>query len=167
VEVRFLDFGYRPWTIGRFAFGREIELLRHHPRPNPRLEDMIVNYATCWPLIAAASIKVKHDGDPFAHEYIVPQMILQWLIENSDCHGIRYFSTRKLYSDPSLLHGTINYVFPASHLSGPQVGYSQRLKDMFEYSDPEVWGARKKRPLENEMVAKQAYLATLSKSALR
>lgn len=32
-----------------------------------------------WPLIAACSIKVKNTNDPFKPEYILPQLLLQWI----------------------------------------------------------------------------------------
>jgi len=87
-DLRLLDFGYRPSTIARFALGR---LLHPHP-PNPALDDFIVNYASSWPLIAACSVKRDHEH-PFIAEYVIPQLVLQWVMEEQDCDGVRYFST--------------------------------------------------------------------------
>lgn len=46
-----------------------------------------------WPLIAACSIKVKHREDSFKPEYIVPQLLLQWIRNNQEIDGIRFSST--------------------------------------------------------------------------
>ncbi len=140
LDVNVLDFGLRPASLAQIALGRQIEDGKLHGQPNPELEAFLANYATCWPLMAASSIRVLHDGDPFVHEYIVPQIILQWLMQNSDVDGIRYFSTR-FNPEPTSVRGTLNYVFPAVHYGGKSYqGFSIKLKNMFEVSDPIVWG---------------------------
>lgn len=129
--VQLLDFGYGPALIGRLAEGR----LLQQKQPNPDLDALIVNYAICWPLIAACSVKRMQDGK-FAAEYTIPHLILQWVMEQGQCDGIRFFST-KVPPDPVAIWSTMNYVFPARL---PAVnGYSQRLRDLFEMTDPVMW----------------------------
>jgi hypothetical protein len=156
-DIQILDFGYRPKTLADIVEGSAMR----RAGENPKLEDFIVDYAICWPLMAASSIKVKHDGRPFVYEYIVPQMILQWIMRNQEWDGIRYFSSRY----QGTLGGTCNYVFPAVRGIGPPTGHSQELKDMFEMTDPVVWG-----PLTSGIVEsvreKQAQLKPLAKSRL-
>jgi hypothetical protein len=164
-QIRVLDFGFRPSTIAELAFGRDIENAKATPKPNPELEEFIVNYATCWPLIAASSIKVMHEKEPFVPEYIVPQMILQWLMVNSDCDGIRYFSTQ-FNPDPTHLGRTINYVFPAVHGDDTREGYSGKLKGLFELTAPVVWGPWKYKRRGKEVRAKEGQLARLRKLPL-
>ena len=132
---------------------------------NPHLEQFIIDYAACWPLIAASSIKVRHDGKPFIHEYIVPQMILQWLMGQDECEGIRYFSTRFLPDEDSVRR-VANYVFPALHGAGPQTGYSARLKDCFELSDPVLWGPMKSVNLIPEADERELLLNAQPRSPL-
>jgi hypothetical protein len=125
------DFGYPPEVIGRLAQGR---LLQAH-QPNIPLDNFIVNYAICWPIIAACSIRRMHDGK-FAEEYIIPQILLQWLMRETMCDGIRFFSTRM--SPGGLdIRPTANYVFPA--LPPPDTGHSQKLRNIFEMTDPCMW----------------------------
>src|ERR1035437_987671 len=128
--VKILDFGYRPAVLAGLAG----ELSKKAAGSNAPVEQFIIDYAVSWPLIAAASLRVLHDGDPFVPGYIVPQMILQWIMSNSECEGLRYFSTRFM-PHPLALRAASNYVFPAKHGGGPQTGYSQELKDAFELTE--------------------------------
>lgn len=83
---------------------------------NPSVRDA---YLLWYPLIAACSYIRTNKKDPFAAEYIVPQLLMQWVRSeiqypnNSDYDkliGIRYFScASKRASDLGF-----NYVFPAS-----------------------------------------------------
>src|SRR5664279_3564677 len=68
-QIRVLDFGFRPSTVAELALGRDVENAKATQRPNPGLEEFIVNYAACWPLIAACSIRVMHEREPFVPEY--------------------------------------------------------------------------------------------------
>jgi len=45
-----------------------------------------------WPLLAACSFKVQHIDAPFKPEYIIPQLLLQWVNKNT-VNGIKYSST--------------------------------------------------------------------------
>lgn len=160
-KVKVLDFGYRPSALARLAAGSAMG----KRDANPPFEQFIINYATCWPLIAASSIKVLHDGEPFVYEYMIPQMILQWAMSNAECEGIRYFSTR-FTPDPESITGTANYVFPATHDSGPQTGYSQKLKDAFEFTEPVVWGPLKNCNLRLDARNKECELNALIKAPI-
>lgn len=165
IDANVLDFGLRPAFLAQIALGRQIEDGKPRGKPNPDLEAFLADYVTCWPLMAASSIKVLHDGDPFVHEYIVSQIILQWLMQNSDVDGIRYFSTR-FNPEPTSLKGTLNYVFPGVHNGGPYQGFSIKLKNMFELSDPILWGPWQHKTLRAETRGKERYLASLPRSPL-
>lgn len=73
----------------------------------------INNYLLIYPLISACSIKVNDKGLPFIPEYIIPQILMQWLRTQQKVNsisGIRYFTTR---SKSPRIKG-YNYVFPVS-----------------------------------------------------
>ena len=161
VKVRVLDFGYRPSALAQLAAGSAMR----ERGANPRLEQLIINYATCWPLIAASSIRVLHDGEPFVYEYIIPQMILQWAMSNAACDGIRYFSTI-FTPDPEAITGTANFVFPATHDSGVSTGCSQKLRDIFELTDPVRWGPLRNSNLRLEARAKESELNAFPKAPI-
>lgn len=72
------------------------------------------SYLLWYPLIAACSFIRARKADPFAPEYVIPQLLMQWLRNwnenNEKLFGLRYFScASKLASDMGF-----NYVFPTS-----------------------------------------------------
>lgn len=99
-------------------------------------------YLLWYPLIAACSFIRTNKKDPFAAEYIVPQLLMQWVrselqhsgnSEYDKLIGIRYFScASKRASDMGF-----NYVFPAcgKQHSG-QYPYCPVLMKAFRLSEP-------------------------------
>ena len=80
-------------------------------------------YMLWYPLIAACSYIRANRDDPFAQEYMVPQLVTQWLRSQNTGKlvGIKYFSC---YSIKSSKLGA-NYVFPTSGdpiLFPPEIG---------------------------------------------
>lgn len=164
-SINVLDFGLRPAALASVALGRQLEDANAHPKANSDLETFLASYAICWPLLAASSVRVMHDGDPFAAEYIVPQLILQWLMQSTELAGARYFSSR-FNLTPESVKGSINYVFPAVQCSTPHQDYSPKLKTMFELSSPIIWGSWKHKMFRAETHAKQVELAAHTRSPL-
>lgn len=71
------------------------------------------NYLRWYPLIAACSFIRVNRNDSFAAEYIIPQLLMQWIrteFKNNQLYGIRYFSCA---SENASQMG-FNYVFPVS-----------------------------------------------------
>jgi len=125
-DTRVLDFGYQPQFLSKFCID------------GTQLKDLIVAYATFWPLIAACSIKPGQTG-PFTVEYIVPNMLMQWIAGEDICDGIRYFSNRmprQYYSaeKPSFI---CNFAFPAK--TSKIDGFCDVLRKKFKISDPLNW----------------------------
>ncbi|MCY9763194.1 RES domain-containing protein [Paenibacillus alvei] len=96
-----------------------------------KLYEMVRAYLVLWPLIACCSIKVKNPNDSFKPEYIVSQLLLQWIQQSRKYDGIRYFSTKinnytfnnfQLYS---------NYAFPVKARKGK--GQCNKLRKKFTY----------------------------------
>lgn len=87
------------------------------------------NYLLWYPLIAASSFIRAKRKDPFAAEYIIPQLIMQWIrdrMDSKECGiathlvGIRYFSCASVRAS----NMGYNYVFPAS---------GQKISKKFQY----------------------------------
>lgn len=117
-----LDFGYRPAVA--------IDL---HEKDSFFVDDQMTSYLVCWPLLAACALSVQHRGSSFIEEYIVPQLLLQWLMEEAtDIDGLRYFSTRlnQIWPAPEL---AINYVFPVKPNNRAE------LSKKFEFTLPVPW----------------------------
>ena len=79
--------------------------------------DLESRYLYWYPLIAASSFIRKSKSDPFSPEYIIPQLLMQWVREqfvkpgrNKELVGIRYFSC----ASRKAADLGFNYVFPVS-----------------------------------------------------
>lgn len=125
-SVGILDFGYRPRVF--------IDL---HERDGFFTEEQVVSYAMCWHLIAACSICVNHQGSAFVEEYIIPQLLLQWLRNDAPkIDGLRYFSTR-VEQNSEAPRLAINYVFPVK--TNEIKGHCSSLISKFKLTSPVPW----------------------------
>ena len=140
VNCRVLDLGFRPalWAALLDSCKYPTQLQR-----DSELSRLITGQVICWPLVAASSIKVRHPAANFCAEYIVPQLILQWLTKETAIDGIRYFSTKiQAYAnDPAAV---ANFVFPARKVKGS--GYCAQLVSKFWLSEPLSWSELMSRP---------------------
>lgn len=93
-------------------------------------------YLYWYPLIAACSFIRTNKSDPFAAEYVVPQMLMQWLrsqYSRGELYGIRYFSCASLRASEM----GFNYVFPTSGKKyGHRVDYCADLVKTFKLCVP-------------------------------
>ena len=54
---------------------------------------VVRRYLAIYPLILACSFVNANGGTPFKQEYIIPQMLMQWVYRHKrKCNGISYFS---------------------------------------------------------------------------
>jgi hypothetical protein len=58
----------------------------------------IIRSLITWPLLFACSIHTKCHKDNFKAEYIIPQLVMQWCLENDDIDGVCYYSVRSRYN---------------------------------------------------------------------
>jgi hypothetical protein len=134
--MQVLDFGYRPALTAAMVKANQGQIFG-----GGAWTDFVISQAVCWPLIAACSIKVLNSGDPdspspFIPEYIIPQLLLQWLRNETIWDGLRYFSTKisQYVRDPTV---PMNYVFPV-RVKAP-TGHCATLRAKFVLSDPIAW----------------------------
>jgi hypothetical protein len=64
-----------------------------------------------WPLVAACSFKVQNPDDPFKPEYVIPQLLLQW-VNKENVIGIKYSSTHIDLNTTGHEGSFYNIVFP-------------------------------------------------------
>lgn len=131
--LQLLDFGWRPAQMAALIdCGKYQEQLSR--RSN--VSDLVVAHALCWPLVAACSIKVRHPTANFKPEYIIPQLVLQWLTNETEIDGVRYFTTKasRYFDDPMTV---ANFAFPV-RTTKPS-GYCDHLASRFELSNPVYW----------------------------
>lgn len=98
----------------------------------------IRKYLQWWPIMAACSIVVKNERDPFKPEYIFPQFMLQYLLEeidDKDCIGIKYISikagkvSKKQYESDYRTY--TNYVLPIRTSDATANGFCEFLEKEF------------------------------------
>jgi hypothetical protein len=125
-----LDFGYRPSVIADL-YEPETDVIGFFNA------EYMVSYLICWPLLAACSIGAQHRGSAFVEEYIVPQLLLQWLRDEAfKIDGIRYFSMR-VHQTSQAPRLAINYVFPVR--TDASTGHCNELKKRFTLTLPVPW----------------------------
>ena len=75
--------------------------------------ETISAYISWYPLIAACSFMRVSKSDPFAAEYIIPQLLMQWIRQKNEydeLFGVRYFSCASVRASEM----GFNYIFPVS-----------------------------------------------------
>lgn len=95
-------------------------------------------YLLWYPLIAACSFIRVNKKDPFAAEYIIPQLLMQWVRnemadKGDELIGIRYFSCASIKDSDK----GFNYVFPTSgEPVSPDIPYCKVLANAFMLTEP-------------------------------
>lgn len=116
-EIRVIELGLKPQD---FTDERGNDNIRR-VMPQDFLQKRRVRsaYLLWYPLIAACSYIRVNKNDPFAAEYIIPQLLMQWVrikgessyhSEYNQLMGIRYFSCASVKAS----NMGFNYVFPTS-----------------------------------------------------
>jgi hypothetical protein len=103
-------------------------------RSNPsEIHFSVIRSLAIFPLMIACSVKTKHHDKPFKPEYIISQLLTQYIADDSNLDGIRYPSTKVDYSK---LKGVsaYNYVFPPQKIKS--AGHCDYLMDMFYLTEP-------------------------------
>lgn len=137
-KLRVLNFGRRLPLLAAWVAAEPDKFLK--PTNDAAV---IVSRVACWPLFAACSVRVPDKSKPERPEYMVPQLVLEWITKTHAFHGIRYFSTNypEYPDDPNTY---MTYVFPSC--SDAVAGYCPTLRDLFELTEPMPWGAAKALP---------------------
>lgn len=127
-KLRIVNFGYHPERMAAMA----ADAFEKGKITSSRIA-FLVAQTISWPLLASCSLQVPDRKVAFKDEYIIPQIVLQWVRMQKDFDGIRYFSTHvdDLLRDPV---GQINYVFPVQKPIA--TGYCESLKAKFHVSMP-------------------------------
>jgi hypothetical protein len=140
--VKILDFQFPPQQIWRIfdAFQQAAPNALDHTSEEALKSrfsiDFVKAYILCWPLIASCSVRSSTHVGNFRPEYIVPQMLLQWVTRKLEVDGIRYFSVRTPSGGP-YVYAHSNLVFPARTYSSS--GYCEYLSKKFSLTVPISW----------------------------
>ena len=106
--------------------------------PNTSVLSQIAYFLSRWPLDLACSIPRKNENAPFHPEYIIPQLLLQWVIKTQK-HDALCFRSVQICDNGSMSNWPryLNYVFHPKETSGEE--YSSHLKSIFEFTEPISW----------------------------
>lgn len=128
---RVLDIAHIPFFIGSWW----LKLWEADAPGRADWEAGAVARVVCWPLMAACSIRAMEASAAFKPEYIVPQLLLQWVTQSPEVYGIRYFSTK--VGRPTALYLGANFVYPAR--TDGDVGHCADLRNLFDVTAPLSW----------------------------
>lgn len=127
--LRLIDFTNRPidllTNIHLWLLNSESE------KEKEAIYKYLINYIITYPLVAACSIKVKQRDSKFIEEYVLPQLLMQWVRETNYFDGIRYKSS--LYTDLVQGMGAVNIVLPVKKFRDD--GLCENLTSKISVSD--------------------------------
>jgi hypothetical protein len=108
----------------------------NHLLDNAVLAKYLVEYLEIFPLIISCTIKVLNPKATFKPEYIIPQLLLQYLRNSDKIDGIMYPSSKLQYPEGGFGFQEVfyNYVFPVK--SNCEVGYCPELINQFSITEP-------------------------------
>lgn len=96
-----------------------------------KIHKYFLNYIITYPLAAACSIKVRDRGDKYVEEYVIPQMLMNWIRENGSHDGIRYKSSLNTTLVQGM--GAVNVALPVKKFRDD--GLCERLTSKIAVSD--------------------------------
>lgn len=140
-NIRVIELGVKPQDFLDIDYSNE----SHDRRISPDLlKDRCTRsaYLLWYPLIASCSYIRTNKNDPFAAEYVIPQLLMQWVRneigsntgdEYAQLVGIRYFSCASVKASDM----GFNYVFPTSgQQRSRELPYCAVLSKAFRLTNP-------------------------------
>lgn len=112
-------------------------------RGDKKIADMIIAWFALYPLMLASAVKTIQSsasplmctqGASFVPEYVIPQLLMQYVTGNEDAKldGIRYLST-KCISDDRRIGFYVCWAFPSK--TDALQGHAANLKKIFKLTD--------------------------------
>ena len=94
----------------------------------------LLKYLYVYPLRAACSVVVAYPGQKFIEEYVLSQLLLQWVVKDNDFFGIRYESCSADENVKAL--GGHNLVLVTKSFDCD--GYDHNLREHIKVGTPEI-----------------------------
>lgn len=133
IDILVLELGIKPQDfIEQRRFENEVG--RVLPRSKLRSPSVRENYLKWYPIITACSFIRANRAAPFASEYIIPQLLMQWIRTQSKRDrllGIRYFSCASIRASDM----GFDYVFPVNNCDH-EGNFCSVLRDAFVLTRP-------------------------------
>lgn len=128
--MKFIDFSEKLMPLMHSFFS-----WFHNEKDSEQVRKYLLKYICTYPLRAACSIVVEHPGSRFIEEYIMPQLLLQWVLNDEDFDGIRYESCSP--SDEVKSFGGHNIVLVTKNFD--QDGFDINLRKNIKIGEPIVF----------------------------
>lgn len=128
--LKFIDFSEKLMPL-KYSFSCWF----HNEDDKDAVRKYLLKYIYTYPLRAACSVVVEHPGAKFVEEYIISQLLLQWVRNDEDFDGIRYESC--FDSDDVKSFGGHNIVLPTKQFD--KDGYDIKLRNCVKVGMPEVF----------------------------
>lgn len=130
------------WKFITFLPPREIAITWFVAKNNQETfyKDLAIRYLLSYPLVYACSIVNLNGHSAFKQEFVIPQMLMQWVFRNyENIKGIKYFSC---YAADDIRHyNGFNVVLPA-RVKDKRKLYSEDLCKKFKVSNPRLMKIR-------------------------
>lgn len=142
-EMELLDFTWSPFSNAMKAGNYRTWINAQ----KPFVKELLVNYISTYPLIAACSIKALDKSSKLEiTEYIIPQMLLEWVGTTGKYRGIKYYSC-SLFNEAQK-YNAFNVVLSPQRDTLTK-DYCPRLKREFKVSTPNLMEVSDIKQLEN------------------
>lgn len=129
-NMKFIDFSEKLMPLMHSFFS-----WFHNEKDSEQVRKYLLKYICTYPLRAACSIVVEHPGSKFIEEYIIPQLLLQWVQNDEDFDGIRYESCSS--SDEVKSMGGHNIVLVTNNFD--KDGFDTNLRTNVKVGEPMVF----------------------------
>jgi hypothetical protein len=96
----------------------------------------LIGFLSYWPLLAACSFVVQKPTEVFKPEYIIPQLVLQWVVSVEEVDGLKYKSNR-IKSGAQNVGSFTNIVIPVKEIAS--TGYCSTLLKKIKMTSPVSW----------------------------
>lgn len=137
LNIQVLELGIKPQDfLDENKIKNEMNYRNVRDLSNANLNNSNIKekYLEWYPIIAACSFIRINKNNPFSSEYIIPQLIMQWVrkqLDPGELIGIRYFSCASM----SASEKGYNYVFPVNNTSYKE-NYCSVLREAFMLTEP-------------------------------
>lgn len=126
-------------TLKLIDFSQKLCELKHsffcwfnNEKDKDKVRKYLLKYLYTYPLRAACFVTVEHQEGRFKEEYIIPQLLLQWIRKDKDFYGVKYESCKP--SDEVRRIGGYNLVLLTKDFD--ENGYDKFLRKNVKISIP-------------------------------
>lgn len=129
-NLKFIDFSEKLMPLKQAFF-----CWFHNEENKESIRKYLLKHICTYPLRAACSVIVEHQGNHFIEEYIIPQLLLQWVLNDEDFDGIRYESCSS--SDEVKRMDGHNIVLVTNNFDND--GYDTKLRNNIKVGEPSTF----------------------------